>query len=222
MYDVTDLVVDNQTLWDQIELLAEHLDISYQALLGETFASPLIHADKTYWQMLSKGSGKKWYVWTVASRSTVMKRIFPSRSTATAREVLGDYHGSVVADGYEPYQTVARGGLDGVPRYTLAFCMAHVRRNFVEAEASAPAYRVSGEPVGRARQQLGGATTQAAGCGPEESLRQQVEAWDRGSRDLLLGNRDGSAVGRRSVGIPAAGSESRDRRARNGQAATLG
>jgi hypothetical protein len=54
-----------------------------------------------------------------------MNRIFPSRSTATAREVLGEYHGIVVADGYEPYQTVARAGPDGVPRYALAFCWAH-------------------------------------------------------------------------------------------------
>ena len=138
MYDVNDLIVDSQTLWDQIELLAKHLDVSYQALLNEAFASPLVHVDETYWQMLNKGASKKWYAWTVASPTTVMHRIFPSRSTATAREVLGDYHGIVVADGYEPYQTVARAGPDGIPRYTLAFCWAHVRRKFVKAEAFAP------------------------------------------------------------------------------------
>lgn len=138
MYDVNDLIVDSQTLWDQIELLAKHLDVSYKALLAEVFKSPLIHADETYWQMLSKGSAKKWYAWTVATPTTVMHRLFPSRSTATAREVLGDYHGIVVADGYEPYQTVARAGPDGVPRYTLTFCWAHVRRKFVKAEPFAP------------------------------------------------------------------------------------
>jgi Transposase IS66 family len=55
----------------------------------------------------------------------VYHRIFDSRSAVTAKEVLGEYHGSVVADGYEPYQIVARAGPDGVPRYTLAFCWAH-------------------------------------------------------------------------------------------------
>jgi transposase len=138
MYDANGLVVDSQTLWDQIELLAAHLGKSYEALLAEAFASPLIHVDETYWQMLSKGAGKKWYAWTVASPNTVVHRIFPSRSTATAREVLGDYHGIVIADGYEPYQTVARAGPDGVPRYTLAFCWAHVRRKYVKAEPFAP------------------------------------------------------------------------------------
>ena len=57
----------------------------------------------------------------------------------TAKEVLGEYHGNVVADGYEPYQIVARAGPDGVPRYTLAFCWAHVRRKYVKAEPFAPA-----------------------------------------------------------------------------------
>jgi transposase len=139
MYDANNLVVDSQTLWDQIELLAQHLGKSYEALLAEAFASPLIHVDETHWRMLSKNAGKKWYAWTVASPNTVVHRIFPSRSTATAREVLGDYHGIVIADGYEPYQTVARAGPDGVPRYTLAFCWAHVRRKYVKAEPFAPA-----------------------------------------------------------------------------------
>lgn len=52
--------------------------------------------------------------------------------------MLDGYHGNVVADGYEPYQTVARGGPSGVPRYTLAFCWAHVRRKYVKAEPFAP------------------------------------------------------------------------------------
>jgi transposase len=64
---------------------------------------------------------------------------FDSRSAVTAKEVLGEYHGNVVADGYEPYQIVARAGPDGVPRYTLAFCWAHVRRKYVKAEPFAPA-----------------------------------------------------------------------------------
>jgi len=138
MYLANSLVVDSQTLWDQIEVLAKHLAPSYQALRNEVFASPLIHADETYWLMLSKGSGKKWYAWTVASPSAVYHKIFDSRSTAAARDVLGEYRGNVVADGYEPYQTVARAGPDGLARFSLAFCWAHVRRKYVKAEPFAP------------------------------------------------------------------------------------
>ncbi|HEX7506960.1 MAG TPA: IS66 family transposase [Polyangia bacterium] len=138
MYMANSLHIDSQTLWDQIQVLAKHLEPSYQALRGEVFASMLIHADETYWRMLSKGAGKKWYAWTVASPAAVFHKIFDSRSTAAAREVLDGYHGNVMADGYEPYQTVARAGPDGLARYTLAFCWAHVRRKFVKAEPFAP------------------------------------------------------------------------------------
>ena len=138
MYLANSLWVDSQTLWDQIEALAKHLEPSYQALRKDVLASPLIHADETYWMMLSKGSSKKWYAWTMASAQTVYHRIFDSRSTAVAREMLGDYHGNVVADGYEPYQTVARAGPGGKGGYTLGFCWAHVRRKYVKAEPYAP------------------------------------------------------------------------------------
>ena len=109
------LVVERQTLWDQIEALADHLRPSYEALPAEAFCSPLIHADETHWYLLDKGPGKKWYAWTVASPDTVYHRILPSRSGATAKTVLGDYAGVVVVDGYAAYQTATKSGADGLP-----------------------------------------------------------------------------------------------------------
>ena len=55
----------------------------------------------------------------------------------------------MVADGYGPYQTVARAGPDGVPRYTLAFCWAHVRRKYVKAEVFEPACAEVIELIGK-------------------------------------------------------------------------
>jgi transposase len=133
------LVVERQTLWDQIEALARHLNKSYEALLAEVFTSPLIHADETLWYLLDKGPGKKWYAWTVASPDTVYHRIFPSRSGATAKTVLGDFKGVVLVDGYAAYQTATKSGADGPAPATLAFCWAHVRRKFVEALKFEPA-----------------------------------------------------------------------------------
>ena len=63
---------------------------------------------------------------------------------------------------------------------------------------------------------------QAAGRGQEESLRQQVEAGNRGGRDLLFADRDGADAWRRSVGVPGAGGEGRHRHARHGHAASSG
>ena len=69
----------------------------------------------------------------------VYHRILPSRSGATARQVLGDYAGVVMVDGYAAYQTATKSGADGPAPATLAFCWAHVRRKFVEAQKFAPA-----------------------------------------------------------------------------------
>jgi len=138
LYAREGLAVEAQTLWDQLEALARHLQKSYEALLAEVFTSPLIHADETHWFLLDKGPGTKWYAWTVASPDTVYHRILPSRSGATARTVLGDYKGLVLVDGYAAYQTATKAGADGPAPATLAFCWAHVRRKFFEAQKFAP------------------------------------------------------------------------------------
>jgi transposase len=143
------LVVERQTLWDQLQALAFHLRPSYEALPSEVFSSPLIHADETHWYLLDKGPGKKWYAWTVASPDTVYHRILPSRSGATARTVLGDYAGVVVVDGYAAYQTATKSTADGPAPATLAFCWAHVRRKFVEALKFYPACQQVLELIGK-------------------------------------------------------------------------
>ncbi|WNG29251.1 IS66 family transposase [Cystobacter fuscus] len=139
MYRREGLGVDTQTLWDQLSALAHHLQPSYEALPSLVFTSPLIHADETHWYLLDKGPGKKWYAWTVASARAVYHRILPSRSGATARQVLGDYQGVVMVDGYAAYQTATKSSADGPASCSLVFCWAHVRRKFVEAEKVAPA-----------------------------------------------------------------------------------
>ena len=49
------LAVDTQTLWDQIEALATHLEPSYEALPAYVLSKPVVHADETPWPLLSKG-----------------------------------------------------------------------------------------------------------------------------------------------------------------------
>jgi hypothetical protein len=91
---------------------------------------------------LARVSSRSWApVRLLSITGTQLRESVPlgADSTAPAREVLGSYHGTVIADGYEPCQTVARAGPDGVPRYKLGFCWAHVSRKYVKAEASAPA-----------------------------------------------------------------------------------
>lgn len=129
------LTVTSQTLWDQIEALAGHLEPCYKALHPRVLGSPVIHADETYWRLMGHEEEKsRWWVWCVASEEAVFYQLFGTRSAKAARSVLSGYRGTVLCDGYGAYEALARAG----PEITLAHCWAHVRRKFVEIESHYP------------------------------------------------------------------------------------
>jgi len=127
------LTIDSQTLWDQIDVLGSHLELTYEALRHRLLAKDLVHADETWWRLMGKDT-TRWWVWTLASEDTIVHRVLPSRSQEAARAVLEGYTGTVMADGYGVYTALARAG----PTFTLVHCWAHVRRKVLEAEAHYP------------------------------------------------------------------------------------
>jgi transposase len=128
------LAVDTQTLWNQIEALARHLQPAYEALRGKILASDVLHADETWWRLMQGKGSKRWWSWSISNEEAAHYRIAPQRSTEAAREVLGGYRGTVMADGYGVYESLSRAG----PGFTLANCWSHARRNFVEIEPNYP------------------------------------------------------------------------------------
>ena len=128
------LRIDSQTLWDQLEALAAHLEPTYLALGERVRRSPVLQADETHWRLMSKSQKKRYWVWCLASSDTAWYRIFESRSKEAARSMLKDYRGTVVADGYGASEALAR----AAPSFRLAHCWNHVRRRFVEAEPHNP------------------------------------------------------------------------------------
>ncbi|MCI0656918.1 MAG: IS66 family transposase [Acidobacteria bacterium] len=128
------LQVDSQTLWDQIETLARVLRPTYHALQERVLASPLVGADETHWRLMDKKGSKRWWAWSVSGKDALFHKILDSRSQQAASQVLGDYRGIVMADGYGAYDALSRDG----PGFTLAHCWAHVRRKFIEVESQAP------------------------------------------------------------------------------------
>lgn len=128
------LSVGSQTLWDQLDALAGHLEPTYRELSRQVLASPLVHADETHWRLMAKSERKKYWAWCVTSADTAYYRIFDNRAKGSAQQLLAGYRGTVVADGYGAYEALARAG----PGFTLAHCWAHVRRKFVEIESHYP------------------------------------------------------------------------------------
>ena len=140
------LQVTAQTLWDQIETLANVLKPTYEQILQEVLDSPLVYADETWWRMMGKRKGekKRWWMWGAASDNLVAYRIMNSRSQLAARSMLEGYEGILMADGYGVYGALARAGPQSDlyrkndPIIELVHCWAHVRRKFIDIEVNYP------------------------------------------------------------------------------------
>lgn len=128
------LSIDSQTLWDQLDALAKHLQPTYDALRQYILGADVIGADETWWRLMKKKSNKKWYAWGLTTHDAAWYRLADSRLAAIAKEVLDGFDGTVLCDGYKAYETVetSRAGV------RLAHCWAHARRKFVEAEPHYP------------------------------------------------------------------------------------
>jgi transposase len=164
------LAIDSQTLWDQLVALDAHLEPSYEALGAYVRQARVIGADETTWPMLGRGPAKRWWAWSLTCPDAVYYRILPSRSAEAAREVLGEYRGVVVCDGYSAYSALEKGqrhARDG-PRFELAHCWAHVRRKFKEAEPHYPEARRAIELIG----ELYAVEREASVADPLASLRE--------------------------------------------------
>lgn len=180
------LATDTQTLWDQLHALSRHLGPTAEAVHALVLSSPVIAADETRWPLLGAPGAAKWHAWSVSSPAAISYRICSSRSAAAAREVLGDYQGIAVVDGYSAYKTLRDERAerrDGPPPFTLAFCWIHARRRFVEA---APHYPQATELI----EQIGALyeiEARGAEAGPEERLAVLAQLRDTESRAVVAG-----------------------------------
>jgi len=129
------LDVTRTTLWDQVNGVASYLEPSWQALHGYVLGADWVHCDETYWPMLDGPGTSKWWTWCLASDDAVYYAIHPRRSAKVASEMLAGFEGVLLTDGYSAYPAALR---DGPKRVVHAHCWAHVRRKFLEAEASYP------------------------------------------------------------------------------------
>ncbi|HSF17609.1 MAG TPA: IS66 family transposase [Vicinamibacteria bacterium] len=130
------LEIDSQTLWDQLNVLARHLEPVYDALGDKVLESPVVHADETRWPLMGAKHKKKaaGTVWGLSSPDIAYYRMLPTKSAEDGQKVLGNYRGIAVVDGYAVYEVLARAG----PELRLAHCWAHVKRKFDEASEHYP------------------------------------------------------------------------------------
>lgn len=119
------------TVTDGFQRLLPYFIPVYDAIVERSVAAKHWHADETGWKVFEAIEGKKnhnWYLWIFHNTETVVFKIHPTRSSEVLIDYFGEDHtgGTLNVDRYSAYKVIAKKGL-----FILAFCWAHVRRDFL-------------------------------------------------------------------------------------------
>lgn len=127
-----DLDLAGGTINDGLQRIEPLLQPIYEAFCQRNRQGDFHQADETRWLVFAVLDGKKgygWWLWVVLGADTVVYLLDPSRGHEVPQSHLGlDASGVLEVDRYSGYKAmtpVKRGLL------LLAFCWAHVRRDFV-------------------------------------------------------------------------------------------
>jgi transposase len=133
--------VASGTLTGGLKKLATLFEPLTAALLEKHLTERLFHGDETRWQVFQVIEGKigyRWYLWLTCSASVVYFWMAPCRGAKVIKEHMAGLPPDVpiifVCDRYRAYQC----GAKDFPLILLAFCWAHVRRDFLDAAKAWP------------------------------------------------------------------------------------
>ncbi len=135
------LPVSPGTLAGGLQRLTGLFEPVLEALYCKQMSETLFNNDETRWEVFVDLEGKvgtRWYLWLTRSASVVFYCIDPSRSAAVPGAHFAGLQGEraiIVCDRYSAYKKLAR----LAENILLAFCWAHVRRDFLEAGRALPA-----------------------------------------------------------------------------------
>jgi transposase len=127
-----DLDLPAGTLNDGLKRIEPMLRPIYAAFCERNRLGEFHQADETRWLVFVLLDGKKghgWWLWVILGADTVIYRLDPSRSHEVPESHFGPQASGVLeVDRYSGYKAMAqvKSGL-----LVLAFCWAHVRRDFV-------------------------------------------------------------------------------------------
>ncbi len=141
-YSYRGLPIAPSTLTGGLKRIALMFKPLRRRLVEKQLSEELFHNDETGWKVFEAIEGKvgyRWYLWVTQSPSVVYYAMAPSRSGDIPIDHFSglDEHLEqviVVCDRYGGYKRLARENAAIV----LAFCWAHVRRDFLDAAKSWP------------------------------------------------------------------------------------
>lgn len=114
------------------------------AMLARQMSERLFHGDETRWLVFEPIAGKtgyNWFLWVVRSASVTYYRVSPGRGSDVPKEHFSAMPEDVsqvifICDRYSGYKKFAKDST----YVLLAFCWAHVRRDFLEIARSRPEF----------------------------------------------------------------------------------
>jgi transposase len=138
-WQTRDLDLSLGTLTDGLHRLVPLFEPVYKALLAHNQEQQHWHADETRWLVFATVEGKvgyRWFLWVFHSPEAVVFVLSSGRAHDVPEDHLGPVkEGILSVDRYSAYKAMkqVKEGL-----ILLAFCWAHVRRDFLEAARSWP------------------------------------------------------------------------------------
>jgi transposase len=130
------------TVTDGLRKITPLFEPVMHALRERQMGEKLFHGDETRWEVFEALEGKvghRWYLWVTRSPSVVFYHIAPSRGAAVPKTHFAKLHKDLVevvlvCDRYSAYKSLAKDH----DAMVLAYCWAHVRRDFLNAARSWP------------------------------------------------------------------------------------
>lgn len=126
------------TVTGGLQAIAPLLTPVVEALRQQLIQETRWHVDETRWMVWSGEASethRRWYLWVFVSPTAALYCVDATRSAQVPKGVLGTSEGIVICDRYSAYKKLQR----ECPGITLAFCWAHVRRDFLNVAHKYPA-----------------------------------------------------------------------------------
>ncbi len=127
-----DLHLAAGTITDGLQKLVPLLQPLYQLLVEHNRSQQHWHCDETRWLVFTKHADKAgfaWTLWVFAAKESIVFVLDPSRSHNVPEGHLGDEAAGIASvDRYSSYKAMAQ---VKTGKIQLAFCWAHVRRDFL-------------------------------------------------------------------------------------------
>ena len=130
------------TITDGMKRLAPLFQPLVKAMLDKQLSEVVFHADETGWKVfehIAEKQGYRWYLWLIQSPSVVYYIMAPGRDAGVPIAHFSGLKEDITevfltCDRYSAYKKLVK----NIPVILLAFCWAHVRRDFLDAARSWP------------------------------------------------------------------------------------